>query len=120
MERAIQQTTRAVLAKPDAERVIAWVGGADLRSGGATVVLKDKRKLTTDEFKELIRPDLRNVPDVRVTTGQSWGSTAIPSCATTTSATTRASSGWCRRGTPRSRRSCAGSPRRPRSPSACR
>ncbi len=77
MERAIQATTRAIMAKPDAERVIAWVGGADLRSGGATVVLKDKRKLTTDEFKELVRPDLRGVADVRVTTGQSWGSTAM-------------------------------------------
>ena len=77
MDRAIAGITRVIMAKPDAVRVVGAVGSGDLRTGNATVVLKDKRSMSTNAFKDLIRPELRGIPDVRVTTGQSWGSTAM-------------------------------------------
>jgi len=79
MERAVQTVTKVLLEQPDTERVFAQVGvgagggfgaggGADLRNGTVTIVLKDDRKLNTEEFKGSIRPLLRQIPDVRVTT----------------------------------------------------
>jgi len=79
MERASQAVTRTLMARPDTERVFVQVGvgagggfgaggGSDLRNGTVTVVLKDDRKLDTEEYKAAIRPLLRQIPDVRVTT----------------------------------------------------
>ena len=80
MERAARQLTDGLLAQPDTDRVFAQIGGADnsggftagggadLRNGTITVVLKDKRKLDTEAYKASIRPLLRDIPDMRVST----------------------------------------------------
>ena len=85
MERVITDTTRLLKAQPDVERVFAQVGGAsagggfgeaagaDLRSGNVTVILKQKRAHTTDQVKNLLRPQLRSIRDVRVTTLSGFG-----------------------------------------------
>ena len=44
-----------------------------MRNGTVTVILKDKRSQTTDQFKQSIRAQLRQVPDVRITTAGGWG-----------------------------------------------
>jgi HAE1 family hydrophobic/amphiphilic exporter-1 len=69
MDRAVQQTTRMLLAKPDVETVFASVGGGgDLTAGSMTVILKDHRSMTTDKFKQSIRDELRGIADARVVT----------------------------------------------------
>ncbi len=88
MELATARVTRVLLAKPDVRAVFAQVGGAsgggfspsqgaDLRTGTVTVVLKADRAHTTDGFKRLIRPDLRAVPDVRITTLSNFGAADV-------------------------------------------
>jgi HAE1 family hydrophobic/amphiphilic exporter-1 len=78
MEKATQEVTRLALSQPDVDRVFVQVGvgagggfsggtGSDLRNATATVVLKPHRKVSTEQFKALIRPHLREVPDMRVT-----------------------------------------------------
>ena len=42
-------------------------GGAGLTSGSATLVMVDDHKMTTEELKQYIRPQLRQIPDIRVT-----------------------------------------------------
>ncbi len=86
MERVVTDATRLLKAEPDVDRVFAQVGsnatggggfgeaaGADLRSGTITVVLKAKRAHTTDQVKNIIRPKLRSIRDVRVTTLSGFG-----------------------------------------------
>ncbi|CAN5241167.1 efflux RND transporter permease subunit [soil metagenome] len=86
MERVVTQTTRLLKANDDVDRVFAQVGssatggggfgeaaGSDLRSGTITVVLKDKRAHTTEQVKNTVRPLLRGIPDVRVTTLSGFG-----------------------------------------------
>ena len=70
---------------PDVETVFAQTGsssggsgfgpagGSDVSDGTITVVLKNHRSHTTDGFKKLIRPMLRQIPDVRITTQGSFG-----------------------------------------------
>ncbi len=41
------------------------------------MILKDHRAHTTDAFKHLIRPSLRTIPDVRITTQGSFGSADV-------------------------------------------
>ena len=42
-------------------------GGGGLNSGMATVVMVDHHKMSTEELKQHIRPQLKQIPDVRVT-----------------------------------------------------
>ena len=89
MERVSGQLTRILMAQPDVERVFVQVGvasgggfggggSADLRNGTVTIVLKDKRKLDTEAFKASIRPLIRAIPDMRITTAAGgFGSTDI-------------------------------------------
>ncbi|QGP81253.1 efflux RND transporter permease subunit [Sphingobium sp. CAP-1] len=85
MARAVDGATRMLLAEPAVERVFAQVGstsggmgdGTDLRSGTLTVVLKHDRSLTTDQFRQHIRPMLRDIPDVRLSNQGSFGSAGI-------------------------------------------
>ncbi len=78
MSTAADQMDRMLAAQPAVERVFTQVGpgsgsGDDVGDGSVTITLKDKRALTTDQFKERIRPLLRSIPDVRVTTSGGWG-----------------------------------------------
>jgi HAE1 family hydrophobic/amphiphilic exporter-1 len=42
-----------------------------------TVVLKKHRDVTTDEFRQIIRPKLRDVPDIRLSNQGSFGSASV-------------------------------------------
>jgi hydrophobic/amphiphilic exporter-1 (mainly G- bacteria), HAE1 family len=89
MERIVQNATAVLQRQSDVGIVFAQVGsggGGDGFDGGGpaegntgtiTVVLKDDRKHTTEQFKSLIRPEIRRVPDVRLTTLGGWGSADI-------------------------------------------
>ena len=74
MERAVAQATKVLLDQPDTERVFANVGssgptgGGDLRNGTITAILKHDRSQDTESFKQTVRPLLRQVPDVRIST----------------------------------------------------
>ena len=80
----VTRTTNMLLAQPDVERVYAQVGvgsgsseGQDLNNGVFTVILKPHRSLSTDAFKRHIRPLLRQIPDVRLTTQGGYGSSDV-------------------------------------------
>ena len=78
MSLAADQVDRMLSRQPDVERVFTQVGpgsdsGDEVRNGTVTITLKDARKLTTEQFKEHIRPLLRTVPDVRIATAGGWG-----------------------------------------------
>lgn len=85
MARAVDRATRMLLAEPTVERVFAQAGstsggmgdGGDLRTGTLTVVLKEDRNLTTDQFRQHIRPRLRDIPDVRLSNQGSFGSAGV-------------------------------------------
>ncbi len=78
MDEIVQDTTRILTREPDVQNVFAQVGStasvgpnlgaAGVTDGTITVVLKKDRALSTDQFKQRIRPLLRLVPDARVTT----------------------------------------------------
>ena len=76
----VNRITAMLLAQPDTSRVYCQVGvgsgsseGQDLNVGQCTVVLKPDRRLTTDAFKKSIRPLMRQIPDVRLTTQGGFG-----------------------------------------------
>ena len=89
MELAGARLTRLLRAEPDVQDVFVQIGsggasggfsapsGGGLGSGSVTVVLKAHRAHTTDGFKRLVRPKLRTVPDVRVTTLGGFGSADV-------------------------------------------
>ncbi len=79
MALAARRATDAILKNPDVERAFAQIGsssgggfglssGGDLRDGTITVVLKDRRAHRTEQVKAALRPALRAIPDVRITT----------------------------------------------------
>ncbi len=79
---AVTQVDHILMGQGDVLRVFSQVGpgsdsGNDVRNGTITVVLKKKRAHTTDQFKELIRPLLRTVPDIRITTQGGFGSADV-------------------------------------------
>jgi len=78
MQRAVLQTTRMFKAQPDVGQVFGQIGstgsGGDLTSGRIIALLKPKRSHTTDQMKQLMRDQLRAIPDARVTfQGQGGG-----------------------------------------------
>ncbi len=89
MERVVQNATAVLRRQPDVGLVFAQVGSggggdgfngggpAEANTGTITVVLKEDRTHTTEQFKSLIRPEIRHVPDVRLTTLGGWGSADI-------------------------------------------
>ncbi|GLV22930.1 multidrug transporter AcrB [Sphingobium sp. TomMM35A] len=85
MARAVNDATRMLSAEPAVERVFAQVGstsggfsaGDDMRTGTLTVVLKHDRDVTTDEFRSIIRPKLRDIPDVRLSNQGTFGSASV-------------------------------------------
>jgi len=89
MDRAVQDVTQRLLKYPEVETVFAQTGsssggsgfgpagGSDLRDGTITVVLKAHRDMKTNDFKILIRPMLRQIPDMRITTQGSFGAADV-------------------------------------------
>ena len=88
MERTVTDATRRLLDNPEVETVFAQTGsssssgsfgqgGSDLRDGTITVVLKSHRTHSTDAFKRLIRPVMRQVPDVRINTQGGFGTADV-------------------------------------------
>ena len=82
MSRAADQVDRMMAAQPSVERVFTQVGpgsgsGDEVGNGTVTVTLKEKRSITTEGFKARIRPLLRTVPDVRITTAGNFSSADV-------------------------------------------
>ncbi len=89
MEKSVRTVTDRLLAYPDVQTVFAQTGsssggggfglggGSDLRDGTITVILKAHRQHKTNDFKSLIRPMLRQIPDVRITTQGAFGSADV-------------------------------------------
>jgi Cation/multidrug efflux pump len=77
MSRSVDRATRILLDEPIVERVFAQVGGDEQGFGTLTVVLKDDRALTTDQFRQHIRPKFRDIPDVRISNQGAFGQAAV-------------------------------------------
>lgn len=84
MDRAVQQVTRDLLARPAVETVFAQVGStssgglagngaASVGTGTITVVLRHERAITTDQFQRSIPAVLRAVPNVRISNQGAFG-----------------------------------------------
>jgi HAE1 family hydrophobic/amphiphilic exporter-1 len=92
MERAVQAATDIFAERPEVQNVFAQAGASsgggggpggisagasDLRNASLTLVLKEERDLTVVEFKELMRPALRAIPDARATFNGDFGSAEV-------------------------------------------
>ncbi|NYD89134.1 efflux RND transporter permease subunit [Sphingomonas melonis] len=89
MDAAVTRATRILLAQPDVERVFAQIGssaggaigasaaGSDVREGTMTVILRHDRTHTTDQFRQLSRPLLASVADVRFLNQSDMGSAGV-------------------------------------------
>jgi HAE1 family hydrophobic/amphiphilic exporter-1 len=77
MERAALQLNDLLHAQRDVEHVFIEVGSTgangDLTSGSATLVMPEKRKLKTEQLKQIVRSQLQKIPDIRVTALLSGG-----------------------------------------------
>ena len=85
MDLAVREVTRRLRSYPDVATVFVQTGsssggsgfgpagGSDVRDGTITVVLKEHRGHSTNDFKKLIRPMLRQIPDVRIVTQGAFG-----------------------------------------------
>ena len=76
----LQELNKIVLKRPEVKTIFSSAGsGGEVNQGRLIVLLKprDKRKLTQDQFEDLIRPQLLLVPGARVTFGGGWGSGAV-------------------------------------------
>ena len=88
MERAAGDLNTLLMRQPDVEDVFISVGGGGggaaaamgggggsggLNSGSATVVMVDHHKMKTEELKQHIRPQLKQIADMRVTALMSGG-----------------------------------------------
>jgi HAE1 family hydrophobic/amphiphilic exporter-1 len=83
MERAAADLNKLLVEQPDVQDVFITIGSGGplgagavgsggggagaLNGGAATVVMRDHHKLKTEELKQLIRPKLRQIADIRVT-----------------------------------------------------
>ncbi|HEX8570667.1 MAG TPA: efflux RND transporter permease subunit [Caulobacteraceae bacterium] len=85
MERAVGEATRLFGEREEVEHVFAIVGGTDpsgFGQGGftnATLTLRldPHRKLSVSEFKEVMRPSLTTIPDVRTTFLGGWSGAEV-------------------------------------------
>ncbi len=78
MERAADDLNALLTAQPDTDDVFISIGGggseaamtgmgSGVTSGTATLVMVDHHEMSTEELKQHIRPQLRQIPDIRVT-----------------------------------------------------
>lgn len=88
MDEAVRLATAKLLQRADVESVFAQVGStssgggggggaSNVNSGTLTVVLKDKRSLSTDAFQRSLTELLRSIPDMRITNQGSFGSAGV-------------------------------------------
>ena len=83
MRRSNDLLTQKLLAEPDVKTVFSNVGSAgsdgDVRAGKITILLKDERSQTTQEFQDGLRGLLLGIPDVRLgfSAGDGSGSSTI-------------------------------------------
>ncbi|MFK4793768.1 efflux RND transporter permease subunit [Sphingobium sp. ZW T5_29] len=78
MEQSVGQATRLLLKEPAVETVFAQVGSSgDMGTGTITVLLKEDREISTDDFRQIIGPALRAVPDVRLSNQGAFGSAGV-------------------------------------------
>ncbi|MEZ5936745.1 MAG: efflux RND transporter permease subunit [Hyphomonadaceae bacterium] len=77
MERASEQLNDLLVKQPEVQDVFISVGGtsinSDIGSGSATLVMVDHHKMSTEDLKQYIRPQLRQIADVRITTAFTGG-----------------------------------------------
>ncbi len=88
MEHSATALNELLMKQPDVEDVFISIGsggaggqaamsggggGSGLTSGSATVVMREGHSLSTEKLKQLIRPQLKSVPDIRVTALMSGG-----------------------------------------------
>lgn len=89
MDRATAQLNDLLMRQPDTQDVFISVGsggpggsaaqanggggGSGLTSGAVTLVMVDKHKMSTEELKQHIRPQLKQIPDIRVTAVMTGG-----------------------------------------------
>ena len=89
MERSATALNDLLLKQPDVEDVFISIGaggaggqaaaagggggGAGLTSGSATVVMREGHAMSTEKLKQHIRPQLNQIPDIRVTALMSGG-----------------------------------------------
>jgi len=89
MERSAAQLNELLVKQPDTKDVFISIGsggaggqaaaanggggGSGMTSGSAILVMNDHHKLHTEELKQLIRPQLAQIPDIRVTALMSGG-----------------------------------------------
>jgi len=88
MERSATALNELLLKQPDVEDVFISIGtggaggqaamgggggGAGLTSGSATVVMREGHAMSTEKLKQHIRPQLQQIPDIRVTALMSGG-----------------------------------------------
>ncbi|UTW08465.1 efflux RND transporter permease subunit [Pseudomonas benzenivorans] len=77
MRRSSETLTRKLKGLEDVERVFTIVGSGgsdgDVRSGRVTVLLKEARAITTQEFQAALKPLLLSIPDVRLGFAASGG-----------------------------------------------
>jgi HAE1 family hydrophobic/amphiphilic exporter-1 len=89
MERSAAQLSDLLEKQPDTKDVFISIGsggaggqaaaanggggGAGMTSGSAILVMDDHHKMHTEELKQLIRPQLSQIPDIRVTALMSGG-----------------------------------------------
>lgn len=83
MERRSAQLNELLMKQPDVKDVFISIGsggaggqaaaasggggGSGMTSGSATVVMVDHHKMSTEQLKQYIRPQLKQIPDIRVT-----------------------------------------------------
>ncbi|AIT81767.1 efflux RND transporter permease subunit [Novosphingobium pentaromativorans] len=88
MNAAVERASRLLRRQADVDHVFAQVGsasesglaggaGGDLREGTITVILKQDRELSTEGFRQSIRPLLRSIPDVRLSNQGDFGMAAV-------------------------------------------
>lgn len=75
MDGALQGLTGVLRRDPDVKAVFASAGGQDFTTATATVVFAEDRTSTTSAFRARIRPVLRSIPGVRVST---YGESGTP------------------------------------------
>lgn len=88
MERSATALNDLLMKQPDVEDVFISIGtggsggqaamgggggGAGLTSGSATLVMRHGHSMSTEKLKQHIRPQLRQIPDIRVTALMSGG-----------------------------------------------
>lgn len=88
MDDAVRRVSKELHKRSDVQRVFAQIGwtsssgpgggtASSVNSGTITVVLKDKRSMTTDAFQHSLTGMLRTIPDMRIANQGDFGSAGL-------------------------------------------